>query len=723
MRWVRTPLVPLAGAFATGVAAAALVPSPLAWAVWLGAVGAALILLVLQRPAWVAAAIFAGVAALGTLRAAPVPSPVDDLARLAFPREARVDGRIVAEPVRLAPERQRVLLEVSAVDGVPRTGRVQLTVYGPGVDLRDGQRITAVARLRRARGFRNPGGFDYAAFLARDDIHVLGAAHGRAVTVVDATTPWRVEMRRRALAAMERSLPPVSAALLGGLLIGARGDLPPDILDGFRRAGVYHVLAVSGFNVALIASAVFATALIARAARRTAAVAAIVVVLGFAAVVGTEPSVLRAAIMAVLVLAALLLDRDASVVNSLALAALVILAARPADLHDPGFQLSFAATLGIVLAPVPRGYVAGAIGVSLAAQLAVLPITTAHFNQVSTIGIVANLAVVPLAGLATVLGLAAVAVSGVSDTVAGAMFDSTWPILVLLRGVVRLAAGVPGALVHLPAPSWTAIVAYTVGLASALLAWIERQDRPVLSRIAGACAFWLLLGAGVAAAWPMVRPPGDRLRVTVLDVGRGQAIVVERPHRGTAVVLTGTRQETADRVVAPYLWNRGVRELAAVIATDDARDAADRLRRLFAVREPARTLVDVITDARGAAAAVTVEHGVASFVFVLDADIVASRGRRDPTVLVLDPAADAAPRLLSERAATSITVFSVAGRDRERRGPVEGRAHLTAPRGPSYRTDDDGALVMETDGRRLHVTRWATGAVDRHCLDPESPGC
>lgn len=715
MRWLRTPLVPLAAAFAAGVAAAVVVPPPLAWAVWLGAVGAALILLVLGRPGWATVAVFAGVAALGTLRAAPAPLAADDLARLTYPRDARVDGRIITEPVRLAPERRRVVLQVSAIDDVPRSGRLHLTVYGAGLDLRDGQRITAVARLRRARGFRNPGGFDYAAFLARDDVYVLGAANGRAVTVVDAATPWRVEMRRRALAAMERSLPPVSAALLGGLLIGARGDLPPDVLDGFRRAGVYHVLAVSGFNVALIASAIFAVALLARAARRTAATAAIVVVLGFATIVGTEPSVLRAAIMAVLVLAALLLDREASVVNSLALAALVILAVRPGDLFDPGFQLSFAATLGIVLAPLPRGYVAGAVAVSLAAQLAVLPITLAHFNQISTIGILANLAVVPLAGLATILGLAAVTVSVVSDTVAGAMFDSTWPVLVLLRGVVRLAAGVPGALVHLPAPSWAAIAAYTVALGSALLAWVERHDRPAVSRVAGACAFWLLLGAVVATAWPMVRPAGDRLRVTVLDVGRGQAIVIERPHRGTAVVLSGTRRETADRVVAPYLWNRGVRELATIIATDDARDSAERLQKLFAIREPPRGVVDVITDARGGPAAVAIDHGLASFVVVLDADVVAARGRRDATVLALDAAADAAARVLSRSPATPITVFSVGGRERDRADGDRGR--------PAYRTDEDGALVIETDGRRLSVTRWATGAVDRHCLDPESTGC
>src|SRR5207245_1292413 len=117
-------------------------------------------------------------------------------------------------------------------------------------------------------------------------------------------------------------------------------------------------------------------------------------------------------------LVATLLDRDASVTNSLALAALAILAVRPGDLFDPGFQLSFAATLGIVVAPLPRGAILGALAVSAAAQLAVLPVTLTHFNQLSTIGVVANLGVVPLAGLATVIGLVAVALSFLSEALA-----------------------------------------------------------------------------------------------------------------------------------------------------------------------------------------------------------------------------------------------------------------------------------------------------------------
>ena len=161
---------------------------------------------------------------------------------------------------------------------------------------------------------------------------------------------------------------------------------------------------------------------------------------GFALVVGAEASVLRAAVMAILLLTAIALDREPSLLNSLALAAIVILAVRPGDLAEPGFQLSFGATLGILL--LARGiraslvdrrwprWLADAVAVSASAQLIVTPIMLHHFNQLSLIGVLANLVVVPLAGLATLIGMLAVLAAGVSGLISGALFDGLWPVLV-----------------------------------------------------------------------------------------------------------------------------------------------------------------------------------------------------------------------------------------------------------------------------------------------------
>src|SRR2546428_26058 len=316
MPWRAMPLAPVAIAFAAGVGLAPWARPDVAWTTWLAALASTGALLLRGRTSGATALLLVGVAAVGALHGIEAPLPPGHVARLDLPRTAHVDGRLVAEPVWWAPDRVRLLIEVERVDGLERSGRIQATVYGVAPPLVLGQRITAELRLHPALGFRNPGTFDYAEHLKREDIRVTATARADRLTPVDhPAPPW------------------------------------------------------------------------------------------------PEPSVVRPVVMAVLVLAALLLEREASVTNSLALAALAILALRPGDLLAPGFQLSFAATAGIVAAPMPRGVIAGAIAVSAAAQLAVLPITLTHFNQLSTIAVVVNLAVVPLAAVATVAGPPAAAPS------------------------------------------------------------------------------------------------------------------------------------------------------------------------------------------------------------------------------------------------------------------------------------------------------------------------
>ncbi len=751
MGWRRGPLVPLAAAFGAGLAAAPSLTLAAACAAWALAAAAGLGLVALARPRAASGGLLVAVAALGALRGLAAPPPVDDVARLALPRTARVEGRLADEPLGWTAERTRLVVAVERVDGQPRSGTIQLTAYGAAPPLAEGQRVTAEARLDRPVGFRNPGTYDYAERLARLGIAVVGTARADRLVAPEAEPPWHARVKRAAVAAMREALPPVSAALLAGLLLGERTDLPPDVDAAFRRAGVYHVLAVSGFNVALVASSAWTLLALARLPRRAASLGALAVVLGFAVVVGPQPSVLRATIMATIVLGALVLEREAAVLNSLALAALVILALRPGDLHDPGFQLSFAATAGIVLAPMPRSTLAAAVAVSLAAQLAVLPIALAHFNQVSTIGVVANLAVVPLAGVATVLGLVGVAAGAASALLAGWLFAAAWPVLLLLRWAVALAAAVPGAVLHLPAPGPAAIAGYAVALALGLAAWHARQTRRTLAGRLAVAAAALALGSVLLALWPMLRPADGRLRVSVLDVGQGDAIVIEGPDGRAVVVDAGAggawRLDAGERVVAPFLWNRGIRRLAAAVVTHADLDHAGgmaAIRALFTVDDawdaaPGRSplalggavLTPLATAATGrndAARVVRLDFGVVSVLLASDIEgpgeqaLLASGAPLGATVLKVahhgSRTSSGAPFLAAVRPA--VAVISVGARNTYGHPDAGVVGRLADGGAVLYRTDRDGAVLLESDGRALDVTRWAARATARYCLDPET---
>ncbi len=759
MSWLRTPLVPLAIAFAGGIALVDRVPGAAVWALAVAALAAAGICLAVGRVGAAAGLLLVDVATIGALRATPLPLGADHVASLTLPRTAAVTARIAMEPTRFAAERTRLLLDVEDVDATPRRGRIQVTAYGEAAALGEGQRIRAEVRLSRASGFRNPGGFDYAEHLEREGIHVVGNARADRLTVLDDPgRPWHARIRRQAREAIERALPPASAALLAGLLLGERTALPPEIDTGFRRAGVYHLLAVSGFNVALVAGATFALLTLVRLPRRVAAAAAMLVVAAFAAVVGPQPSVLRAAIMATLVLGALLVERDASVLNSLALAALVILALRPGDLRDPGFQLSFAATAGIVVAPLPRGIVAGAVGVSLAAELAVLPITLAHFNQLSLIGPLANLGAVPLAAVTTIVGLAGVAASWATAAAGDVLLNATWPILLALRVLVAAAASPAWALVHLPAPAWPAVVCYVVALLLGLGWWRFRGERPRVATSAGIVALALLVVALAVGAWPLVRPPDGRLRLLVLDVGQGDAIVVETPTGRTVLVDAGSggpmRLDAGERVVAPVLWNRGTLRLAAAVTTHDDQDhaggiaairslftigeawTADELRSaprvIGGVRLTALARPDAVGDRRRGrnddALVLRVDYGLVSFLLASDitaateAELVAAGAPLAATVLKVahhGARGSSTPGFL-RAVRPLVAVISVGARNPYGHPSPDTVERLAAAGAAVYRTDRDGAIVLETDGRWLGVTRWAQGRTDRYCLDPET---
>jgi competence protein ComEC len=791
MKWHEAPLLPLAAALAVGIVVAAWAAVAPAWLLAAGglllAVGACST--ALGQEAAATAALLALSVAVGALRGATEPLPADHIARAELGPLVHVEGRLAEEPVRWAPDRTRLILDVDGFfdgpDRRPASGRLQVTLYGETAAVGEGQRVSAELKLARARGFRNPGAFDYPAFLRREGILLVGS--GRADSLVPLTAdepPWPVRVKRWAVAIISAHLPETSVALLAGLILGEKTGLPPEAEEAFRRAGVYHILAVSGFNVALLAGSVFFVLSALGVSRRATAVTAGVALVGFALVVGGQASVLRATVMGLLLLAATLLDRESQLMNALALAALVLLAWRPGDLWDPGFQLSFAATAGIIyLAPpitswlAARGWpawLATAVAVSVGAQAAVTPVMLNHFNQLSLVGIAANLVVVPLAAVGTTLGMLALLVALASASAADMLFRALWLVLLALRAAVWAAAAVPVAMVHLPAPGWTAILAWCGSLALVPVLGARRWTR--------AAAAVCLAAALALSVWPWVRPGDGKLRVTFLDVGQGDSILVELPEGPRLLVDGGPagarRLDVGERVLAPFLWNRPAARLDAVAVSHSDPDHSGGLRAVltrFRVGElwengrwgPGSEATLRAAERSGACRRTLVAGQRmwlgSALVTVLNPDGTLSLDEPPPKgeneeslVLRLDwrgfsllltgdlgrpgeervLASHAPVRALALKvghhgsrfsstdeflAATraAVAVISVGARNPFRHPTPEALARLEAAGARIYRTDRDGAVVLETDGVTLWITRWASGTVERIDLDPE----
>src|SRR5882724_9135232 len=792
MKWHEAPLLPLAAAFALGIYASSWTATPTSWLLGAGGLllGGAAVALALGGERVATVGLLALAVTLGALRAASDPLPADHIARAALGPLVSVEGRLAEEPVRWAVDRTRLLIDVDGLrDGLdlrPVSGRLQVSLYGETAAVGEGQRVALELKLSRPRGFKNPGAFDYPGFLRREGILLVGSGRGESLVPLTADgPPWPVRVKRWAVATINAHLPETSAALMAGLLLGEKTGLSPEASEAFRRAGVYHILAVSGFNVALLASSVFFVLSTFGIRRRATAVAAALALVGFALVVGGQASVLRATVMGLLLLGAMLLDRESQLMNALALAVIVLLAWRPGDLAEPGFQLSFAATAGIIYLTPPvtawlsaRGWpawLATSTAVSLGAQAAVTPVMLAHFNQLSLIGVAANLVVVPLAAAGTMLGMLALVLALASAFAADVLFQSLWLLLLALRAAVWVAAGVPAAMVHLPAPSWAAIAAWCAALT--FVPYLNGSRRWARG-IALAC---LGLAVGLSV-WPWVKPSDDRLRVTFFDVGQGDSILVELPEGPRLLVdggpAGGNRLDVGERVLAPFLWNRPAARLDAVALTHPDSDHSGGLRAVLArfhVREfwengrwIAGTEDTLRAVERSGACRRTLVAGQrlwlgSALLTVLNPDGTVPLDEPPPLgqneeslvlrldwrgfsmLLTGDLGRPGEERVLASRAPVrtlalkvghhgsrfsstdeflaatraAVAVISVGARNPFGHPTAEALGRLEATRARIYRTDRDGAVMLETDGSTLWVTRWASGTVDRFDLDRE----
>ncbi len=638
------PLIPLAVAFVLGITAAPVLSLGAGgWAaaalagLAFGVAGPWVRLRSLRWPALAAAFFCLGVhAAVVAERGAP-PHHVSRLPDAVLTAALAVEGWVAVPPdpqpadtrdIRDTP-RARFVAEVThlTVEGrrVPATGRARLTVLGPPLDVRYGDEVRGSFRLRHPRRFDNPGGFDYPAYLASQGIFLEGWTQ-EPVEVTWSPRGSRLlaaifGLRTALLERLDAAMPPAQAGLLKATVLGDRSGLTPEMNRAFLDSGTYHILAISGLNVSLLAGALFGLFRLFRASPRVAAGASAVLVTFYAALAGAGASVIRAAVMADVYLLAVVLDRRADALNSLALSALAILWWNPRFLHDVGFQLTYLATLGIILVvprcqsrlvwlPRPLRWTLESVAITVAATAATLPILAGSFNRVSPAGLVANIPIVPLSGLVTGLGTAACALFlAVPKGLASLNQVNGWLVEALLE-LARWFGGWSWSTVRVYAPTTGMLLCYYAALAAALCA-IPAQPEPGPRGRVGRWAGWAALGCGVLLAaqvlWRLYPAVEDgRVRLTMLDAAQGEAIYLEVPGRGNMLVdaggMLGEGLDIGERVILPFLLHEWINRLDVVVLTHPQSDhigGAPTILREFSVGEvwtggsPATSATDV----------------------------------------------------------------------------------------------------------------------------------
>ena len=535
--------------------------------------------------------------------------PADHYLRtLAFDRKDHNVLGTVTTPLDRDPGRTAFLLDVREIDGRRVSGRVRVSVRDELADIGYNDLLRMEGRIFEPGGYQNPGGFDYPEYLAQRGVRaMLSVKQQQNITVIKqgnglfrTIQDWRERIRQAFLAATDGP----GSAILQAMVLGEEGMLTDEMRDRFMAAGVTHIISISGSHLGLVAVLCFGFVRLILFAlpersyhrltiyadpKKIAAWLTVLPVTFYALLAGGQVATMRSLAMILAALTALVLDREHGLMRSLAAAALGLLILWPQALFDISFQLSYLSvlTIGYVVTfwnelQLPaatslqkmRNGTALLTVISLATGLATGPLVAFHFNQVSLIGVASNILIVPFAGFIVVpLGL----LSGVLS-----LFFGSLPLAALNQIVadafvnaVNLFSRVPFAEARPPAPNLVWLIAYALLIVSSAAFFRARllyRARPLeysarSSRLQMAGMFTSAAILALAIIWSFITP--QRTRLTVLDVGQGDCSLLELSSGETILIDGGgtydNRFDMGRRVVAPFLWNRGIRKLDLVI--------------------------------------------------------------------------------------------------------------------------------------------------------------
>lgn len=536
------------------------------------------------------------------------------------PEHVRVEGRLTAD-AEPAGEGTRMMVALEAVEAdgirIPIRGRIMAHVAGSRsgrarAGWTRGRHVGLTASIREPDGFRNPGGPSEAWQDLRRPYDVLASVKSAELVEISPggwADEWAARVRarvRRRVAASFGSHGGQTVGVIVAILIGDRSGLTPSLVRSLQVAGTYHVIAISGGNIALLTALCLVTSRLLSRSHRVSTLAALAIVLLYGWVVGGDASVDRAVIAAALYLTLSMIGLTVHALAGLLVVAAVMTAIDPLITVDAGAWLSFGASFGIIsfasrlggrfstwpaspprlVARLARAAFAVAAA-TVAAEIVLLPVTTTLFSRAGLAGLALNLIAIPAMAVVQVGSLTVLAIDMVAPTWARLLTIGPHVAVEALVRSAALANWLPGATWRVPPPSVITVLLFYGAVAALVPARLAMRWRWRAVGVATVCAAWIV----VAPTLSLGRPPAGHLRLTLVDVGQGDGIVLQFPGGYALVVDAGTASATfdvGDRVMTPTLWALGERRidwLAFTHADLDHIGGALALAQTFSPRE------------------------------------------------------------------------------------------------------------------------------------------
>ena len=482
--------------------------------------------------------------------------------------------------------------EADNKESMPVSGLVKIYLPDPKSPLDYGDEMVMKGGLAFAKGVRNPSGFDYRAYLERQGIRAVFYADKKAEAKIlrrdqgNFIQAKALKVKKVLSQSLSETFNSRDASFLKALFLGERSDFKEDFKDLFIKTGTMHILAVSGFNVGFLILSVFFLLKIFPISRNFKYLVTLVAVWSYCLVVGWQAPVVRASVMATVFILGQLLGRKTDILNTLGLAAVIILLVNPGQFFELGFQLSFLAVFGIAsfmpifskkpeLLPHEKftirekliWYFKELFWLSLVCQIVTLPITVQNFYIVTPLSLVANLVVVPVSFLLFFSGVL--------------FFLTFWWVPkflsflpLVMKGLMQLFVGSLFVIENLPGSyvivgrleSWL-LALLILGVLFFLL------DQRIKNNRVRAAVVVLFL-SNIFLIQDLTRYFHREFRMTTLDVGQGDSIYFEFPKGGNLLIDAGKGGDSNKGrwVIAPFLKSKGVRALDALVISHPQED-------------------------------------------------------------------------------------------------------------------------------------------------------